>query len=83
MICQLIASPYPEGHLVVSPGREGGIRIGASRYAELRDAPPPSRPGSRRQRAPPGAWTWTATPPGKRSWSAQRPPTGTPAPPTS
>jgi hypothetical protein len=40
MTCQLIAGPYPEGHLVVSPGREGGIRIGASRYAELRDAPP-------------------------------------------
>jgi hypothetical protein len=40
MTCQLIASPYPEGHLVVSPGREGGIRIGASRYAELRDALP-------------------------------------------
>jgi hypothetical protein len=37
---QLIASPYPDGHLVVSPGREGGIRIGASRYAELRDATP-------------------------------------------
>jgi hypothetical protein len=30
---QLIASPYPEGHLVASPGRESGIRIGASRYA--------------------------------------------------
>jgi hypothetical protein len=28
------------GHLIVSPGREGGIRIGASRYAELRDATP-------------------------------------------
>ena len=40
MTCQLIASPYPEGHLVVSPGREGGIKIGASRYAELRDAMP-------------------------------------------
>jgi hypothetical protein len=37
---QLIASPYPEGHLVVSPGREGGIKIGASRYAQLRDAAP-------------------------------------------
>jgi hypothetical protein len=37
---QLIASPYPEGHLVVSPGREGGIKIGTSRYAELRDAAP-------------------------------------------
>ena len=39
MTRQLIASPYPEGHVVVSPGREGGIRIGANRYAELRDAP--------------------------------------------
>jgi molybdenum cofactor biosynthesis enzyme MoaA len=42
---QLIASPYPQGHIVVSPGREGGIRIGTSRYAELResraDAPVP------------------------------------------
>lgn len=38
MTCQLIASPYPQGHVVVSPGREGGIRIGANRYAELRDA---------------------------------------------
>ena len=40
MTYQLIASPYPEGHLVVTPGREGGIKIGASRYAELRDAAP-------------------------------------------
>jgi molybdenum cofactor biosynthesis enzyme MoaA len=39
MTRQLIASPYPDGHLVVSPGRESGIRIGAARYAELRDAP--------------------------------------------
>ena len=37
---QLIASPYPEGHVVVSPGRDGAARIGAARYAELRDAPP-------------------------------------------
>ncbi|HEX3965049.1 MAG TPA: hypothetical protein VHZ03_51810 [Trebonia sp.] len=40
MAHQLIASPYPDGHLVVSPGREGGIKIGASRYAELRNAMP-------------------------------------------
>jgi molybdenum cofactor biosynthesis enzyme MoaA len=40
MTYQLIASPYPDGHLVVSPGQEGGIRIGANRYAELRDATP-------------------------------------------
>jgi molybdenum cofactor biosynthesis enzyme MoaA len=39
MAHQLIASPYPDGHIVVSPGRDGGIRIGAARYAELRDAP--------------------------------------------
>ncbi len=39
MTHQLIASPYPEGHLVVRPGYDGGIRIGAARYAELRDAP--------------------------------------------
>lgn len=38
---QLIASPYPDGHIVVSPGpgRDGGIRIGAARYAELSDTP--------------------------------------------
>jgi len=36
---QLIASPYPEGHVVVRPGCEGAVRIGAARYAELRDAP--------------------------------------------
>ncbi len=40
MTHQLIASPYPEGHLVVRPGCDGGIRIGAARYAELRDAAP-------------------------------------------
>lgn len=40
MTYQLVASPYLDGHLVVSPGREGGSRIGASRYAELRDATP-------------------------------------------
>jgi hypothetical protein len=40
MAHQLIASPYPDGHLVVSPGREGGIKIGVNRYAELRDATP-------------------------------------------
>ena len=38
MTHQLIASPYPDGHLVVSPGRAGGIQIGTRRYAELRDA---------------------------------------------
>ena len=37
---QLIASPYPEGHVVVRPGCDGAVRIGAARYAELRDAPP-------------------------------------------
>ncbi|MGH3564930.1 MAG: hypothetical protein ACRDRH_02615 [Pseudonocardia sp.] len=37
---QLIASPYPHGHIVVSPGRNGGIRIGADRYTELKDADP-------------------------------------------
>jgi organic radical activating enzyme len=40
MIHQLIASPYPEGHIVVSPGQEGGIRIGPNKYAELRDSAP-------------------------------------------
>ncbi|MGH3294951.1 MAG: hypothetical protein ACRDP7_24455 [Trebonia sp.] len=39
MTHQLIASPYPEGHVVVRPGYDGAVRIGASRYAELRDAP--------------------------------------------
>jgi sulfatase maturation enzyme AslB (radical SAM superfamily) len=38
MAHQLIASPYPDGHLVVSPGQEGGIKIGVNKYAELRDA---------------------------------------------
>jgi molybdenum cofactor biosynthesis enzyme MoaA len=37
MAHQLIASPYPGGHLVVSPGREGGIKIGVNKYAELQD----------------------------------------------
>src|SRR6266700_2404289 len=40
MTHQLIASPYPEGHLVVRPGYDGAVRIGAARYAELCDAPP-------------------------------------------
>jgi type I restriction-modification system DNA methylase subunit len=40
---QLIASPYPEGHLVVRPGYDGAVRIGAARYAELR----PFDPGAR------------------------------------
>jgi MoaA/NifB/PqqE/SkfB family radical SAM enzyme len=40
MIHQLIASSYPEGHIVVSPGQEGGIRIGPNKYAELRDSAP-------------------------------------------
>src|ERR1700735_848706 len=37
---QLIASPYPDGHVAVRPGQEAGIRIGAGRYAGLRDAAP-------------------------------------------
>src|SRR5215467_13149879 len=40
MTHELIASAYPEGHLVVRPGYEGAIRIGAGRYAELRYALP-------------------------------------------
>src|SRR5450755_1306506 len=40
MTYQLIASPYPEGHVVVRPGHDGAVRIGTARYAELRDAPP-------------------------------------------
>lgn len=40
MTHQLIASPYPEGHVVVRPGHDGAVRIGAARYAELRDASP-------------------------------------------
>jgi hypothetical protein len=39
MACQLIASPYPDGHVIVTPGREGGIRIGTALYAQLRDTP--------------------------------------------
>lgn len=38
MTPKLIASPYPDGHLVVSPGQEGGIKLGVNKYAELRDA---------------------------------------------
>ena len=40
MTYQLIASPYPEGHLASATAGKGGIRIGASRYDELRDATP-------------------------------------------
>jgi MoaA/NifB/PqqE/SkfB family radical SAM enzyme len=40
MTHQIIASPYPEGHVVVRPGYDGAVRIGAARYAELRDASP-------------------------------------------
>lgn len=39
MAHQLIASPYPDGHVIVSPGRKGGIRIGTARYTELRHTP--------------------------------------------
>ena len=82
---QLIASPYPEGHLVVRPGYDGAIRIGAARYAELRDAPPTPRspPGSPGRPAPGGASTWRAARPARRSSSGRRPATGTPAPATS
>jgi MoaA/NifB/PqqE/SkfB family radical SAM enzyme len=45
MVYQLIASPYPEGHVVVHPGRDGAVRIGAARYAQLRD-------GAREDRVP-------------------------------
>jgi sulfatase maturation enzyme AslB (radical SAM superfamily) len=40
MAPQLIVSPYPDGHVIVSPGREGGVRVGSGLYAQLRDAPP-------------------------------------------
>ena len=40
MVHQLIASPYPEGHVIVRPGSDGALRIGVARYAELRDAAP-------------------------------------------
>jgi hypothetical protein len=45
MAPQLIASPYPDGHVIVSPGREGGIRIGAGLYANC--ATPRRAPWSR------------------------------------
>ncbi len=54
MTHQLIASQYPQGHVVVRPGRDGAVRIGAARYAELRDAPvelrtrPPESPDALR-----------------------------------
>jgi sulfatase maturation enzyme AslB (radical SAM superfamily) len=40
MSFQLIASPYPDGHVLVRPGREGGVRIGEAIFAQLRDAAP-------------------------------------------
>jgi MoaA/NifB/PqqE/SkfB family radical SAM enzyme len=36
---QLIASPFPDGYLLVRHGHDGGVRIGSSLYAQLRDAP--------------------------------------------
>jgi hypothetical protein len=48
MTHQLIASPYPEGHLVVRPGYDGAVRIGAARYVELRAARHHPRPGTPR-----------------------------------
>jgi len=32
---EVIASPYPEGHVIVRPGSEGGLRIPLAAYAEL------------------------------------------------
>ena len=57
MTHQLIASPYPEGHVVVRPGYDGAVRIGAARYAELRDAHPdaPVPHGSPGRSGPGGA----------------------------
>ena len=40
MAHELIASPYPEGHVIVRRGAEGAIRIGAARYTELQSAAP-------------------------------------------
>jgi hypothetical protein len=40
VVHQLIASPYPEGHVIVRPGSDGALRLGAARYAEIRDAAP-------------------------------------------
>ena len=36
----LIASSYPDGYVVVRQGHEGGVRIGADLFAQLRDAAP-------------------------------------------
>ena len=55
MTHQLVASPYPEGHLVVRPGYDGAVRIGTARYAELRDAPPMPRSLSGLWRRPAGS----------------------------
>jgi hypothetical protein len=84
MTHQLIASPYPDGHLIVSPGREGGIRVGAGRYAELRDATPAAPVPDWLSAAARAAWglDLAGQSPGTRSWSARRPGTGTPALPT-
>lgn len=40
MTNQLIASPFPGGYVVVRQGHEGGVRIGAELYTQLRDATP-------------------------------------------
>jgi len=62
MTHQLIASPYPEGHVVVRPGYDGAVRIGADRYAELATHLPMLRSlsGSSAQSEPGGAPTWLA-----------------------
>jgi MoaA/NifB/PqqE/SkfB family radical SAM enzyme len=39
MDSRLIVSPYPDGHVIVRRGRDGGVRIGSALYAQLRDAP--------------------------------------------
>ncbi|MHB1772053.1 MAG: radical SAM protein [Acidimicrobiales bacterium] len=35
---EVIASPYPEGHIIVRPGSEGGLRIPLAAYAEIAQA---------------------------------------------
>ncbi len=39
MVTRFIASPYPDGYVILKPGHEGGVRIGEALYGALRDAP--------------------------------------------
>ena len=57
MTHQLIASPYPEGHVVVRPGYDGAVRIGPAGTPNCARRPltPPSPAGSPGRSGPGGA----------------------------